>query len=994
MTNLKRRLQLHSTAQHSTALTSFFSFHGFHSSILIFSLAFCLLLSGVSWAETVTLSGSENYTANDGDTLTGSTTGTVTITNNATITLSGAAITGGILCAGNATIILDGENTVTGSTFKAGIEVGGSGTTLTIKGDGSLTATGDDQSAGIGLSRAWDVDATGGDIVIEGGNITANGSSKWGAGIGTGVVYGASNGKTARLGNITIKGGNVKATGGTDAYGIGTGHSYSNCTNEIGTITIYDDVDIVDASSITESVTYMHDEDNVTANAGDYFNIFTYNSRKVITKKDGTTYTVSIADGITGGTIAASKTEAQYGEIITLTITLNSGYNLQALTAKDSAGNDIPITDNRFLMPRSNVTISAAFTETTASFNESTGVLTLCGNVVSDDVKAWRYVVNEYGGIAEDSRVTSVACEPGAVLPADCSELFRGFNSVVTIDLRNADTSNVIDTSYMFAGNDKLTTIYVSNSWSMENVTSSDAMFAWCTPLWGGNGTSYQNVYNSYYQSNGNDPDAAALSAGSGEYAIIDGKDNKPGYLTFAKATPAAPRPNALTYTGEPQALVKAGDGTMTYSLDGTNYSAEIPTGTDAGTYTVYYRVEESDNWEEAEGSVEAEINPIVVTFNANGHGIAPDSQSFTALNEKASRPDDLTAKGYRFGGWYTDSDCTEEYDFDSEVNGNLTLYAKWTEGFSPTDESEPQFVYHSLILSGQIGVMFYVYIPENVAPESCTMDFDVSGDISQNNPGQTYDKTITDSGYTLYGYRCYINSVQMADDIHAELTCGDETITQTFTAKEYLDGLIADESEPEYSRALGRAIMNYGSYVQPILADYNKWVIGVKHRKMTSADAYTASDFTNTMNAVAGHAISRDIPDDLGIEDIQFSLVLDSETAIKLYLTSKDGYAGSVCAYLDGNESANMAVKKGRDYVVEIGNISAHKLADIYAVKIVTGNVEFTVKVSALSYVQAVISDESESVAMKEAVTSIYEYYAATMEYRRNRPEIYGGGD
>ena len=237
------------------------------------TVAFCLASFAASWAGTVTLSGSENYTANNGDTLTGSTTGTVTITDGATITLSGATITGGILCAGNATIILGGANTVTGATFKAGIEVGGSGTTLTIKGEGSLTATGDDQSAGIGLSRAWDVDATGGDIVIEGGNITANGSSKWGAGIGTGVVYGASNGKTARLGNITIKGGSVKATGGTDAYGIGTGYSYPNCTNETGTITIYDDVDIVDASSITDSVTYMHDEENVTANAGEYFSI-------------------------------------------------------------------------------------------------------------------------------------------------------------------------------------------------------------------------------------------------------------------------------------------------------------------------------------------------------------------------------------------------------------------------------------------------------------------------------------------------------------------------------------------------------------------------------------------------------------------------------------------------------------------------------------------------------------------------------------------------
>ena len=174
-------------------------------------IAFCLVSYGTASAGTVTLPSSENYTANNGDTLTGSTTGTVTITSGATITLSGATIGGGIICAGNATIILEGVNSVTGLNDMAGIQVGGSNTTLTIKGEGSLTATGGNLSAGIGLSRAWTVDASGGNIIIEGGNITANGGTQYGAGIGTGVCYGGDNEKTASLGYITIKGGKVKA---------------------------------------------------------------------------------------------------------------------------------------------------------------------------------------------------------------------------------------------------------------------------------------------------------------------------------------------------------------------------------------------------------------------------------------------------------------------------------------------------------------------------------------------------------------------------------------------------------------------------------------------------------------------------------------------------------------------------------------------------------------------------------------------------------------
>ena len=186
-----------------------------------------MLTTATAWATDKTLSGCESYTAQDGDVLTGSTSGTVTIADNASITLSDVTITGGIVCAGTAEITLVGTNSVTGAYNKAGIQVGGSGTKLTIKGNGSLTANGSDQSAGIGLSRAWGVNATGGDIVIEGGNITANGSvnDKWGAGIGTGVIYGG----TATLGTITIKGGTVKATGGSEANGIGTGSTYGGC---------------------------------------------------------------------------------------------------------------------------------------------------------------------------------------------------------------------------------------------------------------------------------------------------------------------------------------------------------------------------------------------------------------------------------------------------------------------------------------------------------------------------------------------------------------------------------------------------------------------------------------------------------------------------------------------------------------------------------------------------------------------------------------------
>ena len=45
-----------------------------------------------------------------------------------------------------------------------------------------------------------------------------------------------------------------------------------------------------------------------------------------------------------------------------------------------------------------------------------------------------------------------------------------------------------------------------------------------------------------------------------------------------------------LVYTGEPQALILPQPGSWTYSLDGEAYSTELPTGVNAGEYTVYMK--------------------------------------------------------------------------------------------------------------------------------------------------------------------------------------------------------------------------------------------------------------------------------------------------------------------------------------------------------------------------------------------------------------------
>ncbi len=75
------------------------------------------------------------------------------------------------------------------------------------------------------------------------------------------------------------------------------------------------------------------------------------------------------------------------------------------------------------------------------------------------------------------------------------------------------------------------------------------------------------------------------------------------------------------------------------------------------------------------------------VTFNVGGHGTAPAPQK-VENGGKATKPENPTAKGWRFDDWYTDEKCTARYDFDKAVTANTTLYAKWTQLFTLTFET------------------------------------------------------------------------------------------------------------------------------------------------------------------------------------------------------------------------------------------------------------------------------------------------------------------
>ena len=136
-------------------------------------------------------------------------------------------------------LILEGTNTLKGGDMCAAIEVP-EGCTLTIRGEGSLKATGG-VGAGIGASSMRKGSL--GTIVINGGNIEAYGS---------GMAAGIGGGSEGGIGTIVINGGTVYAKGGYGSYpkninhvygGAGIGGGANGCVDRIeingGNVTAY-----------------------------------------------------------------------------------------------------------------------------------------------------------------------------------------------------------------------------------------------------------------------------------------------------------------------------------------------------------------------------------------------------------------------------------------------------------------------------------------------------------------------------------------------------------------------------------------------------------------------------------------------------------------------------------------------------------------------------------------------------------------------------------
>ena len=138
----------------------------------------------------------------------------------------------------------------------------------------------------------------------------------------------------------------------------------------------------------------------------------------VVTAETAQTYKITTAV-TTHGTVTVDPTSAKKGDTVTITATPDTDYSLKSLTAADSSGKNISITDSKFQMPASDVTINAVFEKKAADAEKEISIGDI--SVTKDSFNGlwqFRFKDSNYLNSVKQISVNDTAWEPYSFTPS------------------------------------------------------------------------------------------------------------------------------------------------------------------------------------------------------------------------------------------------------------------------------------------------------------------------------------------------------------------------------------------------------------------------------------------------------------------------------------------------------------------------------------------------------------------------------------------------
>lgn len=315
--------------------------------------------------------------------------------------------------------------------------------------------------------------------------------------------------------------------------------------------------------------------------------------------------------------------------------------------------------------------------------------------------------------------------------------------------------------------------------------------------------------------------------------------------------------------------------------------------------------------------------------------------------------------------------DCSGISDVELPAGVTVGSNAFTGTGVNPGQFGIAQVYGNSLTLNGDIGLNFYLILPEALAADS-----EAYATLNGTKVMLSRADKVNSSGQTLYRLQYNVASPEMGVKIALRLFDGtgkpvtlmrnseDVTGTYAYSVEDYYKA--AASNGQDKLKALMDAMVNYGYYSQQHFGS------GVP----LSAPAGFSTDvgdlsayepkFTGTLS---------------GLTYKGSSVVLESTTTIKHYFTLEAGENAADYSVTVNGAKANLEVS-GSTCVVRIANVAAPQLGSTFRVVVSKGGESMTVDYSAFSYVYAATQSSAASASLVSAVRALYCYGVAAKSY------------
>ena len=280
------------------------------------------------------------------------------------------------------------------------------------------------------LGNSWTISSTGTTSYTQQPTYSQIGSSSKPA---SSIVFTTTLDSETTLSDISIKLGGFTGTAGNVSIkvnGSEVGSGSLNATNDV----------TVTSSSSAKGNTITITISNIAKGVKAYGISYETNGSGTPTVK----YGIDVADDIANGTVTASAETAAEGSVINLTATPDDGYLFAAWNVTDADDNAITVTDNKFTMPASDVTISATFEKKQAPVGN---LLTIDltedeTTTATDEMLQWVKSVVTITANKADSQTNTNNYYPGSPEKRTSTRFYKG--STLTFNQADGITINAI----------------------------------------------------------------------------------------------------------------------------------------------------------------------------------------------------------------------------------------------------------------------------------------------------------------------------------------------------------------------------------------------------------------------------------------------------------------------------------------------------------------------------------------------------------------------